>query len=103
MCFCSTTFTTCRSWRASWRETVKANLDIIGHFQIGGVPGRNEPNDSQEINYPYLFDLLDDLGFEGWVGCEYRPRANTIDGLTWAAPFGIQRRYPPLVAGRSGR
>ena len=84
-------------------ETVKANLDIIGHFQIGGVPGRNEPNDSQEINYPYLFDLLDDLGFEGWVGCEYRPRANTIDGLTWAAPFGIQRRYPPLVAGRSGR
>ena len=75
-------------------ETVKANLDIIGHFQISGVPGRNEPDHGQEINYPYLFDLIDDVGFSGWVGCEYRPRGNTIDGLAWAAPHGIRRREP---------
>ena len=75
-------------------ETVKANLDIIGHFQISGVPGRNEPDHGQEINYPYLFDLIDDVGFTGWVGCEYRPRGNTIDGLAWAAPHGIRRREP---------
>ena len=46
-------------------ETVKANIDIISHFQIGGVPGRNEPDDTQEINYPFLFDLIDGLGFQG--------------------------------------
>ena len=70
-------------------ETVKANIDIISHFQIGGVPGRHEPDDTQEINYPYLFDLIDDLGFDGWVGCEYRPRAGTMEGLAWARPYGI--------------
>lgn len=70
-------------------DTVKANLDIISHFQIGGVPGRHEPNDTQEINYPYLFDLIDGLGFTGWVGCEYRPAAGTVDGLAWARPYGI--------------
>ena len=72
-------------------ETVKANLDIIGHVQVGGVPGRHEPDDHQEINYRYLFDLLDDVGFEGWIGCEYRPRGHTIDGLGWAARYGIRR------------
>ena len=70
-------------------ETVKANLDIISHFQIGGVPGRNEPDETQEIYYPFLFDLVDSLGFEGWVGCEYRPRAGTVEGLSWARPYGI--------------
>ena len=75
-------------------ETVKANLDIIGHLQISGVPGRNEPDHRQEINYPYLFDLLDDVGFTGWVGCEYRPRGNTLDGLAWAAPHGIRPSEP---------
>lgn len=70
-------------------ETVRANLDIISHFQIGGVPGRHEPDDSQEINYPYLFSVIDDLGFEGWIGCEYRPSGETIAGLSWARPYGI--------------
>ncbi len=70
-------------------ETVRANLDIIGHFQVGGVPGRNEPDENQEIGYPYLFALLDDLGYDGWVGCEYRPRGRTIEGLAWATPYGV--------------
>jgi hydroxypyruvate isomerase len=59
----------------------------IGHIQIAGVPGRNEP-DLGEIHYPYLFSLLDELGYGGWVGCEYRPvrRAvaeGTSVGLGW--------------------
>lgn len=70
-------------------ETVRANIDVIRHFQVGGVPGRTEPDGAQEINYPYLFELVDDLGFEGWVGCEYRPRAGTKPGLAWARPHGI--------------
>ncbi|MCC6867695.1 MAG: hydroxypyruvate isomerase family protein [Burkholderiales bacterium] len=54
----------------------------IGHVQIAGVPGRHEP-DVGEINYAYLFHLLDELGYDGWVGCEYKPVADTIAGLAW--------------------
>jgi hydroxypyruvate isomerase len=57
-------------------------LPQIGHIQIAGVPGRHEP-DVGEINYRYLFALLDELGYAGWVGCEYRPRAGTSAGLAW--------------------
>lgn len=60
---------------------------LVGHIQIAGVPERHEP-DVGEINYPYLFDLMDKLGFEGWVGCEYKPARGaaphaTRDGLGW--------------------
>jgi 2-dehydrotetronate isomerase len=54
----------------------------IGHFQIAGVPERHEP-DLGEINHPYLFELIDRLGWQGWIGCEYRPRAGTSAGLGW--------------------
>lgn len=70
-------------------ETFRANCDIIRHVQIAGVPGRHEPDDRQEINYPFLFDLLDAVGYDGWIGCEYRPRAETLDGLRWAIPYGL--------------
>jgi hydroxypyruvate isomerase len=57
-------------------------LPHVGHIQIAGVPERNEP-DTGELNYPYLFRLLDELGYAGWVGCEYRPAAGTVAGLGW--------------------
>jgi 2-dehydrotetronate isomerase len=53
------------------------------HIQIAGVPERHEP-DRGEVNYPYLFELMDALGYAGWVGCEYRPAAGTAAGLGWA-------------------
>ena len=65
------------------------HLDIIGHVQIAGVPGRFEPSVG-EINYPYLFALFDRLGYDGWVGCEYRPEGDTRAGFGWAAEFGIR-------------
>jgi hydroxypyruvate isomerase len=71
-------------------ETLRAHIDLLRHVQIAGVPGRHEPSVG-EINYPYLFALLDELGYEGWVGCEYRPRDGTLAGLGWAAPYGIGR------------
>jgi 2-dehydrotetronate isomerase len=52
------------------------------HIQVAGVPDRHEP-DTGEIRYEYIFDLLDEIGFDGWVGCEYRPAGNTVDGLGW--------------------
>ena len=58
----------------------------VGHVQIAGVPERHEP-DVGELNYPYLLALLDELGYDGWVGCEYRPKAGTSAGLGWAKPW----------------
>ena len=67
---------------------IEANLPAIRHFQIAGVPGRHEP-DTGEIDYRHLFELIDGLGYDGWIGCEYRPRGDTAAGLGWAAPYGI--------------
>lgn len=63
----------------------------VGHLQIAGVPERHEP-DVGEVNYPYLFQLLDQLGYDGWIGCEYRPARGTApratsDGLGWLKPW----------------
>lgn len=69
---------------------IRANYAHVGHFQIAGVPERHEP-DIGEVNYPYLFDVIDELGYTGWIGCEYRPRGDTLAGLGWAAPYGINR------------
>jgi hydroxypyruvate isomerase len=65
-------------------------MPIIGHIQIASVPSRHEP-DGEELNYPFLFDELDRLGYRGFVGCEYRPRGNTLDGLDWFAPYASKR------------
>jgi hydroxypyruvate isomerase len=62
-------------------------LPIIGHVQIASVPNRHEP-DGEELNYPYLFQELDLLGYQGFVGCEYRPRGKTLDGLDWLTNAG---------------
>lgn len=67
---------------------LRANIDRIGHVQLAGVPERDEP-DHGEVHYPYLLGLLDELGYQGWVGCEYRPRETTLAGLGWARPYGI--------------
>ena len=61
----------------------------LGHVQIAGVPGRHEPDDGV-IDYPPLFERLDELGYDGWIGCEYRPRGETAAGMGWAADFGIR-------------
>lgn len=60
----------------------EAHLDDIRHVQIAGVPERHEPNIG-EVNYPYLFQMMDRLGYQGYVGCEYNPRGMTQDGLDW--------------------
>ena len=72
---------------------LRANFAHIRHIQIAGVPERHEP-DSGEVNYPYLFDLLDELGDDGWVGCEYRPAGDTLAGLGWARAYGVAPTQP---------
>ena len=61
-------------------------MPIIGHIQIASIPSRHEP-DGEELNYPFLFDELDRLGYGGFVGCEYNPRGKTTDGLAWFKPY----------------
>jgi 2-dehydrotetronate isomerase len=63
-------------------------LPAVGHVQIAAVPTRGEP-DEGEINYPAVFVAIDKLGYGGWIGCEYKPRARTEDGLGWARPYGV--------------
>ena len=63
-------------------RTMEANIERIGHIQIADNPGRHEPG-TGEIHYPYLFGLMDRLGYAGWVGCEYKPLTTTEAGLGW--------------------
>jgi hydroxypyruvate isomerase len=58
----------------------------IAHIQLADNPGRNEPG-TGEINYPFLFDFIDRLGYEGWIGCEYKPKTTTLAGLGWIRPY----------------
>jgi 2-dehydrotetronate isomerase len=66
------------------------HLPLIGHVQIASVPERREP-DEGEVNYPEILAALDRMGYAGFVGCEYRPRGRTEDGLGWARPYGVVR------------
>ncbi len=76
----------CQIVEGDLARKIEANLASVDHFQIAGVPDRHEP-DLGEVNYPYLFDLIDSLGFDGSIGCEYRPKGETSAGLGWFAPY----------------
>ncbi len=67
-------------------ETIQANLGRIGHMQIADVPDRHEPG-TGEIDFPPLFDLIDRLGYRGWIGAEYVPAGKTEDGLAWVRKY----------------
>ena len=64
------------------------HFPVVGHVQIAAVPSRHEP-DEGEVNYPAIFAALDRIGYRNWIGCEYRPRGRTEEGLGWAREFGI--------------
>ncbi|MBI1394837.1 MAG: hydroxypyruvate isomerase [Betaproteobacteria bacterium] len=66
--------------------TIEMNLAKIGHMQLADTPGRHEPG-TGEINYEFLFGHIDRLGYQGWIGCEYRPAGKTEDGLGWARKY----------------
>jgi len=68
-------------------------MPLIGHVQIASVPSRHEPT-GEELNYPFIFQELDRLGYDGFVGCEYRPKGKTLDGLGWFAPYHDARPGP---------
>ena len=67
-------------------RTIEANLALIPHMQLADNPGRNEPG-TGEINYPFLFQHIDRIGYGGWIGCEYKPKTTTDAGLGWVRPY----------------
>ncbi len=69
-------------------RTIENNLASIKHIQLADNPGRHEPG-SGEINYQFLFKFLDRIGYQGWIGCEYKPATTTEAGLGWLAAYGL--------------
>jgi hydroxypyruvate isomerase len=67
-------------------RTIQNNISKIAHIQIADNPGRNEPG-TGEINYPNIFRFLDKQGYDGWIGCEYRPLGKTGEGLEWIKSY----------------
>jgi hydroxypyruvate isomerase len=67
---------------------LERQFSAIGHIQVASVPERHEPNVG-EIYYPAIFERLTALGYRGWVGCEYRPQADTRAGLGWGKHWGL--------------
>jgi hydroxypyruvate isomerase len=66
--------------------TIERNLKRIGHMQLADNPGRHEPG-TGEINYEFVFNFLDRIGYQGWIGCEYKPASDTVSGLGWFAKY----------------
>ena len=67
-------------------KTIQENISRIGHIQLADVPGRHEPG-TGEIDFPALFKCIDEAGYTGWIGCEYKPAGVTEDGLGWVKPY----------------
>ena len=66
--------------------TVERLLPRIGHIQLADVPGRHEPG-TGEINFDFMLRHIDRVGYSGWIGCEYNPLGDTVEGLKWAQPY----------------
>jgi hydroxypyruvate isomerase len=78
----------CQIMEGALARHIRELAGRFAHVQIAGVPERHEP-DVGEVNYTYLLELLDETGYAGWVGCEYRPKAGTRAGLGWARRWGV--------------
>ena len=91
---CSSTSITCRSWRAISATQLRRDLPASQPH-----PDRRHTRPPRagyrRDQLPYLFDLLDELGYDGWIGCEYRPQGDTLAGLGWAEKYGIGYRHAP--------
>ena len=72
----------CQIMEGDLLKTIERLWGKFSHIQIASVPYRHEP-DSGEVNYPWIFKQLDEMGYDGWLGCEYHPAGRTEDGLGW--------------------
>jgi hydroxypyruvate isomerase len=78
----------CQVTEGDVTKRMEALMPIIAHMQIADVPARHEPG-TGEIGWEFVFRRIDELGYQGWVGCEYRPAGETVAGLAWRKRFGV--------------
>ncbi|NWZ12025.1 HYI isomerase, partial [Agelaius phoeniceus] len=81
----------CQIMDGNLSRNLETYLPLIGHIQIAQVPGRHEPDSPGELNFPYIFELLESLGYTGYVGCEYAPKGDTLEGLGWLRSYWESR------------
>jgi hydroxypyruvate isomerase len=78
----------CQVTEGDLTKRMEALMPVIAHMQIADVPARNEPG-TGEIGWPFVFRRIDELGYTGWVGCEYRPAGDTVAGLAWRKQYSV--------------
>ncbi|MES2384312.1 MAG: TIM barrel protein [Pseudomonadota bacterium] len=78
-------------------DRLQAAWPHIGHIQVGNVPGRHEPG-TGEIHFLYLLALIEKLGWDRWIGCEYTPSGHTLDTLGWGKPYGLRDPRKAAIA-----
>ena len=78
----------CQTTEGDVTKRMEKYMPVIAHMQIADVPARNEPG-TGEIGWEFVFRRMDELGYKGWVGCEYRPAGDTVAGLGWRQKFGV--------------
>jgi len=78
----------CQVTQGDVSKRLEALMPVVAHIQVADVPARNEPG-TGEIGWDYVFKRIDALGYQGWVGCEYRPAGETVAGLAWRQRFGV--------------
>ncbi|XP_041064472.1 putative hydroxypyruvate isomerase [Carcharodon carcharias] len=77
----------CQIMDGNLTQNIANYFPLIGHVQIAQAPNRNEPDSPGEINYSYIYGLLEKLEYQGFIGCEYTPKGNTVDGLGWLRSY----------------
>ena len=78
----------CQITQGDLTTRLEALMPLIDHMQLADVPGRHEPG-TGEIGWDYVFRRIDELGYRGWIGCEYRPLGDTVEGLSWRRRYGV--------------
>lgn len=78
----------CQITEGDLTKRLEKHLPIVAHMQLADVPARNEPG-TGEIAWDYVLPRIDALGYQGWIGCEYRPAGDTVAGLAWRKKFGV--------------
>lgn len=74
----------------NFTKTLEEYNNVIGHFQIAQVPYRNEPDTLGELNYDYIFKTIKEFGYDDYIGCEYKPKTTTVEGLSWLSKFNLK-------------
>ena len=78
----------CQTAQGDVARRLEALFPLIAHMQVADVPGRHEPG-TGELGWRFLFGRIQALGYQGWIGCEYQPKGDTVAGLSWRQRYEV--------------